>query len=74
MANDTSNGGIVVVWDTNVFEMNQIYKGERCVVVEGRRGELKWKCAIGIIYSESERDARKSMYESQLEFHQSNTW
>lgn len=61
------SGGVIVVWNREVFEMKSCHKGCRWTIVEGMIKEEKWECSIGVLYGGNARSDRKEIYEELLQ-------
>ncbi|XP_015934541.1 uncharacterized protein LOC107460670 [Arachis duranensis] len=52
------SGGLLLIWDEWMFKLNNCYKGERWLCVEGVILKNSFNCAIVLVYGAHERDAK----------------
>ncbi|XP_020967472.1 uncharacterized protein LOC110266796 [Arachis ipaensis] len=57
------SGGLLLIWDEGVFKMNNCYKGDRWLCVEGFVVKDNFDCAICLVYGPHERDEKASVWE-----------
>lgn len=64
LASDTYSGGVIAIWDPNVFCVSEKYIGDRWIVLEGRITKSNFSCCVGIIYGPNNTPGRGIMFES----------
>ncbi|XP_016199813.1 uncharacterized protein LOC107640826 [Arachis ipaensis] len=56
-------GGLLIIWDDLVFKMNNCYKGERWLCVEGVLIKSSFNCAFFLVYGAHNRDEKIHVWE-----------
>ncbi|XP_016168392.1 uncharacterized protein LOC107610928 [Arachis ipaensis] len=56
-------GGILLIWDESVFKLNNCYKGERWLYVEGVLVKSSFNCAFFLVYGAHDRDTKLKVWE-----------
>lgn len=46
----SSSGGLVLIWDPEVFMLESNFRGIRWIILVGNLTKFDWKCAIGLVY------------------------
>lgn len=64
LASETYSGGIITVWDPNIFCVSQRFISDRWIILDGHMVKSNFCCCVGIIYAPNDREGRKQMYES----------
>lgn len=62
-ASDTYAGGILTVWDTGVLNVENMYTGDRWIILEGIVVSSNFACCICVLYGPHERLDRLVMFE-----------
>lgn len=44
------SGGLVLIWNPEVFQMRDSIKGMRWIIIIGKLNPGEWECAIGVIF------------------------
>ncbi|XP_015949828.1 uncharacterized protein LOC107474701 [Arachis duranensis] len=60
---DGASGGLLLMWDEMSFKMNNCYKGERWLCVEGVILQNSFNCAFFLIYGAHTRDEKLIIWE-----------
>ncbi|XP_057719883.1 uncharacterized protein LOC130934317 [Arachis stenosperma] len=60
---DGASGGLLLMWDENIFKMNNCYKGERWLCVEGIILKNNFNCALFLIYGAHTREEKRVVWE-----------
>ncbi|XP_015947276.1 uncharacterized protein LOC107472254 [Arachis duranensis] len=55
---DGALGGLLLMWDENAFKMNNCYKGERWLCVEGIISKNNFNCALFLVYGAHTREEK----------------
>ncbi|XP_015944358.1 uncharacterized protein LOC107469503 [Arachis duranensis] len=63
VGSDGASGGLLVIWDECVFNMNNCYKGERWLCVEGVMLKNSFNCAFVLVYGAHGRDEKTHVWE-----------
>ncbi|XP_072081072.1 uncharacterized protein [Arachis hypogaea] len=63
VGSEGSSGGLVLMWDDMQFKMNNCYKGERWICVEGVLLKNEFNCAICLVYGAHTRTEKLAMWE-----------
>ncbi|XP_072074014.1 uncharacterized protein [Arachis hypogaea] len=56
-------GGLLLIWDEGVFQVDQRYKGERWLCVEGVLTKTNFRCAFCLVYGAHGREAKRGVWE-----------
>lgn len=64
LASETNSGGLVAIWDPNVFSVSQIYIEDRWILLEGTMINNNFNCCVGIVYGPCDRIGRVQVFDS----------
>lgn len=62
-ASDTNAGGIVTIWDANMFNVTNKFIGERWIILEVTLVSIGFDCCVGVIYGPNNSIDRVSFFE-----------
>ncbi|XP_016199318.1 uncharacterized protein LOC107640298 [Arachis ipaensis] len=63
VGSDGASGGLLLMWDEVVFKLNNCYKGERWLCVEGVILKNSFNCAFILVYGAHDRDEKIHVWE-----------
>ncbi|XP_016173366.1 uncharacterized protein LOC107615862 [Arachis ipaensis] len=58
-----ASGGLLLIWDDDLFKANNCYKGERWLCVEGVMMKNNFNCAVCLVYGAHEREEKRVVWE-----------
>jgi reverse transcriptase-like protein/endonuclease/exonuclease/phosphatase family protein len=64
LASETHSGGLLAIWNPNMFSVSHRIIGDRWIILEGCLLDGNFNCCVGITYGPNNREGRNSMYES----------
>ncbi|XP_057755764.1 uncharacterized protein LOC130974943 [Arachis stenosperma] len=56
-------GGLLLIWDDDLFKANNCYKGERWLCVERVMMKNNFNCAVCLVYGAHEREEKRVVWE-----------
>lgn len=62
-ASDTFSGGIIAVWDEEIFCVSNTRLGDRWILLEGCIKNTDFQCCVGVVYCPNERVGRYALFE-----------
>ncbi|XP_016199534.1 uncharacterized protein LOC107640533 [Arachis ipaensis] len=63
VGSDGMSGGLLLMWDDMLFRMNNCYKGERWICVEGVLLKNKFRCAFCLVYGAHNKTGKLAVWE-----------
>ncbi|XP_016173487.1 uncharacterized protein LOC107615991 [Arachis ipaensis] len=63
VGSDGASGGLLMIWDETFFKLNNCYKGERWLCVEGVLLKNGFNCAFFLIYGAHSREEKSHVWE-----------
>ncbi|XP_016164173.1 uncharacterized protein LOC107606647 [Arachis ipaensis] len=63
VGSDGASGGLLLIWDEVMFKLNNCYKGERWLCVEGMILKNSFNCVFVLIYGAHGRDEKIHVWE-----------
>nr|XP_025662026.1 uncharacterized protein LOC112757684 [Arachis hypogaea] len=63
VGSDGASGGLLMIWDDTFLNMNNCYKGERWLCVEGVLLKNSFNCAFFLIYGAHSREEKSQVWE-----------
>lgn len=66
-ATENASGGVIVIWNPNVFVCSSSYQGERWIMMNGQLLGTQWDCSIILIYGGNSVEVRTKKYEKYIE-------
>ncbi|XP_025608182.1 uncharacterized protein [Arachis hypogaea] len=63
VGSDGASGGLLLIWDEDMFKLNNCYKGERWLCVEGVILTSSFNCAFVLVYGAHDRDEKIQVWE-----------